>query len=46
MIEKFPSSVKMICEAGTGYNNIAIDKARERNIKVCNIPSYSSDGVA
>ena len=24
MIQKFPESVKLICEAGTGYNNIPL----------------------
>jgi glycerate dehydrogenase len=46
LISKFPSSVKLICEAGTGYNNIDIASAREKNITVCNIPSYSTEAVA
>lgn len=46
LIRQFPSSVKLICEAGTGYNNIAIDAAKERGISVCNIPAYSSERVA
>lgn len=46
LISRFPSSVKLICEAGTGYNNIDIVAAREKNITVCNIPSYSSEAVA
>ncbi len=46
IIAQFPDSVEMICEAGTGFNNIAIDKAREKGISVCNIPSYSTDAVA
>lgn len=46
MIRQFPDSVKLICEAGTGYNNIAIDEARERGITVCNVPAYSSERVA
>ncbi|KZL90516.1 D-2-hydroxyacid dehydrogenase [Clostridium magnum] len=46
LIEKFPPCVKLICEAGTGYNNIDIEAARERNITVCNIPGYSSEAVA
>ncbi|NVN92234.1 MAG: D-2-hydroxyacid dehydrogenase [Desulfuromonadales bacterium] len=46
LIEDFPSSVKLICEAGTGYNNIDIDAARVRGISVCNVPSYSTDAVA
>ena len=46
MIAQFPDSVKLICEAGTGYNNIAIDAAKERGITVCNVPAYSSQRVA
>lgn len=46
LILKFPSSVKLICEAGTGYNNIDIKTAREKNITVCNVPGYSTDAVA
>lgn len=46
LIRKFPSSVELICEAGTGYNNIDIAAAKEKNISVCNIPTYSSDAVA
>lgn len=46
LIEKFPSSVKLICEAGTGYNNIDIIAAREKGISVCNVPGYSSEAVA
>ncbi|NLA28266.1 MAG: D-2-hydroxyacid dehydrogenase [Propionibacterium sp.] len=46
IIRAFPESVKMICEAGTGYNNIDLDAAREKQIMVCNIPAYSSERVA
>jgi len=46
LIAQFPSSVKLICEAGTGYNNIDIVAAREKNITVCNVPSYSTEAVA
>ncbi|WP_024293179.1 2-hydroxyacid dehydrogenase [Lacrimispora indolis] len=45
-IRKFPHSVKMICEAGTGYNNIDLDAVREKGIILCNIPAYSSERVA
>lgn len=31
-----PDSVKLICEAGTGYNNLDLDAAREKGITVCN----------
>jgi glycerate dehydrogenase len=43
---QFPKSVKLLCEAGTGYNNLPIKEARERNVIVCNTPSYSTDAVA
>ena len=46
LIRKFPSSVKLICEAGTGYNNLDLDAAREKGIMVCNIPAYSTQRVA
>lgn len=46
LITKFPPSVKLICEAGTGYNNIDITAAREQNITVCNVPGYSTAAVA
>ena len=46
MIQRFPESVKLICEAGTGYNNIDLDAARKKGITVCNIPSYSTERVA
>ncbi len=45
-ILSFPSCVKLICEAGTGFNNIDIDACKEKNITVCNVPSYSSQRVA
>jgi len=46
IISKFPSSVKGICEAGTGYNNVDLDAAKERGIVVCNVPAYSNEAVA
>ena len=33
LISRLPSSVRLICEAGTGYNNIAIPAARTRGIQ-------------
>ena len=46
LIHQFPKSVKLICEAGTGYNNLDLGAAREMGITVCNIPAYSSERVA
>lgn len=46
IIAQFPDSVQMICEAGTGYNNIDLAAARAKGIAVCNIPAYSSERVA
>jgi glycerate dehydrogenase len=46
LISRFPSSVKIICEAGTGFNNIDLEAAKEKNIAVCNVPSYSTEAVA
>jgi len=45
-VERLPDSVRLICEAGTGYNNIPIEACRQRGIDVCNIPTYSTDAVA
>ncbi|GKY98940.1 hypothetical protein MPSEU_000849800 [Mayamaea pseudoterrestris] len=44
--DKFPTSVKLLCEAGTGYNNLPTKAARERNVAVCNVPTYSTHAVA
>ena len=46
LIRQFPESVKLICEAGTGYNNLDLNAAKEKGILVCNIPAYSSQRVA
>jgi len=45
-LENFPPCVNLLCEAGTGYNNIPIDLARSLGISVCNIPTYSNESVA
>lgn len=45
-LRAFPSCVKLLCEAGTGYNNIPIQLARDKGIDVANIPTYSNESVA
>jgi len=45
-LHAFPSCVKLLCEAGTGYNNIPTQLARDKGIDVANIPTYSNESVA
>lgn len=44
-LQKFSSKVKLMCEAGTGFNNLPVKVARERGIDVVNIPTYSTESV-
>ena len=46
LLSQFPDTVKLIVEAGTGYNNINLDAAKKKGIIVCNIPAYSTERVA
>lgn len=46
MVEAFDDSIKLIIEAGTGYNNIPLATCQKKGIMVCNIPAYSSQRVA
>ena len=46
LIRALPPSVKLIVEAGTGFNNIDLDAARERGIGLCNVPNYATDAMA
>ena len=46
LLSQFPDTVKLIVEAGTGYNNIDLNAAKEKGITVCNIPAYSTERVA
>lgn len=38
--------LKLICVLATGYNVIDTEAAREKNIVVCNVPSYGTASVA
>ena len=46
IIRSFPDSVKLIVEAGTGYNNHDLEAVREKGITLCNVPAYSTERVA
>lgn len=45
LINSLPK-LKYIAITATGYNNIDIEYAKQKGIRVSNIPSYSSDAVA
>ena len=46
VIDSFPASVRLLCEAGTGFNNVDLEACRRRGVAVMNVPAYSSDSVA
>lgn len=46
VIAALPETVRLLCEAGTGFNNIDMEAAQARGITVCNVPAYSQDAVA
>ena len=46
IIRGFPDSVKLIVEAGTGYNNHDLEAIREKGLTLCNVPAYSTERVA
>ena len=45
LIAQMPNC-KLIVRYGTGYDNIDLEAARARGIKVCNNPDYGVDEVA
>lgn len=44
-INKAPS-LRLICVAATGFDNVDIEYCREKGIGVCNVVGYSTDSVA
>ena len=46
IIRQFPDEVKLIVEAGTGYNNHDLEAIREKGLTLCNVPAYSTERVA
>ena len=47
IIDALPPEVRLICEAGTGYDNIKAGEAqRAPKIQVCNAPGYAGASVA
>jgi glycerate dehydrogenase len=45
ILENCPN-IKLICVLATGYNIVDVDACKERNIPVCNVPSYGTAAVA
>lgn len=39
-------SLRLICVAATGYDNIDLEACRARGVAVCNVPGYSTHSVA
>jgi hypothetical protein len=46
LIKRLPESVRLLVEAGTGYNNVDMAAARAKGLTVCNVPAYSQEAVA
>lgn len=46
LVRQFPQSVKLVVEAGTGYNNHDLVALKERGIALANVPAYSTERVA
>ncbi len=40
------SSLKLVCVAATGYNNVDVEYARQKKIAVTNVAGYSTESVA
>ena len=46
LIQQLPDSVRLIAVSATGYDNIDINAAAARNIRVANTPGYGTNAVA
>jgi glycerate dehydrogenase len=46
VFQQFPDKVRLLCEAGTSFNNLPVQAARARNVPVCNVGTYSTQAVA
>ena len=46
LIAALPASVRLVCEAGTGYNNVDLAACHARDIAVCNVPTYATEAMA
>ena len=44
VIQSLPT-LKLVTVIATGYNNVDIEAARERGVRVCNVPGYAADSV-
>lgn len=43
---KSAEKLKLICQTGTGYNNIDVEYCRRKGIAVTNVPGYAASSVA
>ncbi|GMH66948.1 hypothetical protein TL16_g04550 [Triparma laevis f. inornata] len=46
IISQFPSSVKLITELGTGYNNLPLSILKSHSISVNNLPTYATNSMS
>ena len=46
LIQQLPDSIRLIAVSATGYDNIDINAAAARNIRVVNTPGYGTNAVA
>ena len=46
IVAQLPDSVKLVVEAGTGYNNHDLEALKAKHIALANVPAYSTQRVA